>query len=114
MTRHNRQFEVTRTIPLAPQAAETLAGALDALRATAGIIEARLARPASLMLRYDAAVIGIREIENFLQGTGVACNATRAWRLKSAWYAFVDGNARSNAASTGGACCNRPPPTSKR
>ncbi|MDA8093123.1 MAG: hypothetical protein M0T84_04295 [Betaproteobacteria bacterium] len=114
MALHNRQFAVTRTLPLAPHAAETLDRALDKLRAATGIIEARLARPVSLVLRYDASAIGIREIETRLQEAGIACNATLGWRLKSAWYAFVDGNARSNAASTGGACCNRPPPTSKR
>ena len=49
-----------------------------------------------------------------LDKAGIACASGAWWRVKSAWYGFLDENAHANAHSQGGACCNRPPSTHGR
>jgi len=102
-------FDVTRRIPLAPAAAETLQNAVRQLNAVDSILDARIDRHGKLRISYDSTSVGIRDIEAWLDSAGVARASGTGWRLKSAWYRFLDENARANARSRGGACCNRPP-----
>ncbi|HUW28635.1 MAG TPA: hypothetical protein VMV97_08490 [Sulfuriferula sp.] len=102
-------FAVTRKIPLAPAAAEKLQNAIQQLTAIETIIDAHVDRHGQLRISYDASSVGIRDIEALLDKAGIARTSGFWWRLKSAWYRFLDENAKSNARSGGGACCNRPP-----
>ncbi len=102
-------FEVTRNIPLLPFAAERYEEAIRQLRAMNSVLDARINRRGRLHIRYDASCAGIPDIERILDKAGIGRPDSYWWRLKSAWYRFLDGNARTNAQSRGGACCNRPP-----
>lgn len=107
-------FEVRRTIPLASATVDNMR---NVLRRLGGLEGVRLTKfdeaTRQLSISYDAARIGLTEIRDLLRDAGVAETSTLMWRLKSAWYGFLDTNARTNARSTGGACCNRPPPSRK-
>lgn len=102
-------FEVTRKIPLAPAAAEKLQDTVLELTAVDSIFDAHVDRQGQLRIVYDAASVSIQDIETLLDSAGLARATGAWWRLKSAWYRFLDGNASANAISQGGACCNRPP-----
>jgi hypothetical protein len=102
-------FDVTRKIQLAPAATEKLQDAVQQLTAIETIIDAHVDRHGQLRISYDASSAGIRDIEVLLDKAGVARASGFWWRLKSAWYRFLDENAKSNARSGSGACCNRPP-----
>ena len=102
-------FDVDRTIPLRPVAADTLDAAVQKMRAIDSIIDVHIDRRSHLRIRYDASSIGIRDIEPLLDEAGTGRPSSLWWRFKSALYRFLDDNARSNALSRGGACCNRPP-----
>jgi hypothetical protein len=102
-------FDVSRKIPLAPVADEKLQAALKQLTAIEPIINVHGDARGCLRITYDASCVGIREIEALLDKAGIARAPGFRWRLKSAWYRFLDENAKSNARSSGGACCNRPP-----
>lgn len=101
-------FVVKRTIPLASTPADTLDAGVRALRAIEPITDVHLDGD-TLRIRYDASCVGFREIEQLLAGSGIVPAAGLWWRCRSAWYRFLDSNARSNALSGGGACCSRPP-----
>jgi hypothetical protein len=102
-------FDVDRTIPLLPAAANSLDEAIRKMSALEPVMAARIDRHGRLRIRYDASIVGIRDIERLLDESGVGRPSGTGWRFKSAWYRFLDGNARSNALSKGGACCSRPP-----
>ena len=102
-------FDVTRKIPLAPAAAETLQNAVRQLTDVDSILDAHIDRHGQLRVSYDTSGVGISDIEALLDHAGIARASGAGWRLKSAWYRFLDENARANAHSRGGACCNRPP-----
>lgn len=102
-------FVVARNIPLAPVSAEKLQDAVRQLAALDPILDAHIDRHGHLRISYAASHIDIRNIETLLDKTGIARASGSWWRLKSAWYQFLDENARVNALSQGGACCNRPP-----
>lgn len=102
-------FDVTRKISLVPTAAEKLQDAVQQLTAIELIIDAHVDRHGQLRISYDASSVGIRDIEALLDKLDIARKSDIWWRLKSAWYRFLDENAKSNARSGGGACCNRPP-----
>jgi len=102
-------FDVTRKISLAPTAAEKLQNAIQQLTFIESILDAHLDGHGQLRISYDASSVGIRDIEALLEKAGIACTSGFWWRLKSAWYRFLDENAKSNAISGGGACCNRSP-----
>lgn len=102
-------FDVDRSIPLRPVAADTLEEAIRKVSALEPVIDAYVDRRGYLQIRYDASSVGIRDIERLLDESGVGRLSNAWWRFKSAWYRFLDDNARSNAHSSGGACCNRPP-----
>lgn len=102
-------FDVTRKILLAPAAAEKLKDAAQQLMAVEPIIDARVDQRGRLRISYDASCVGIRDIEALLDKAGIARASGAWWWLKSVWYRFLDENAKSNARSEGGACCNRPP-----
>ncbi|MGE5319451.1 MAG: hypothetical protein ACM3KD_04670 [Hyphomicrobiaceae bacterium] len=105
-------FDVTRNIPLAPIAAEKLQDAVRQLAALEPVLDAYVDRHGRLHVAYDTAYLDLGGIERLLDKAGVARAPGAWWRLKSAWYRFLDGNARANAHSQGGACCNRPPAAS--
>lgn len=105
-------FDVSRRIPLAPGAAEKLQDAVRLLTALDPILDAHIDRRGHLRVSYAASHIDIRDIEILLDKAGIARASASWWRLKSAWCRFLDGNARANARSQGGACCNRPPAAS--
>lgn len=102
-------FDVTRRIPLAPGKDAALDEVVRGLAALEPVREARLEGSSRLRVRYDASCLSIGDVLAFLDEAGVPRREGFGWRMKSAWYGFLDGNARSNALSTGGACCNRPP-----
>ncbi|OYW37108.1 MAG: hypothetical protein B7Z35_10815 [Hydrogenophilales bacterium 12-61-10] len=102
-------FDVDRSIPLLPVAADILEEATRKVSALEPVVDAYADRRGHLQIRYDASSIGIRDIERLLDESGVGRLSNAWWRLKLAWYRFVDDNARSSVHSTGGACCNRPP-----
>lgn len=102
-------FDVDRSIPLLPVAADILEEATRKVSALEPVVDAYADRRGQLQIRYDASSVGIRDIERLLDESGVGRLSNAWWRLKSAWYRFVDDNARSSAHSSGGACCNRPP-----
>jgi hypothetical protein len=107
-------YDVTRTILLAPAAAEKLNAATQRLRDIEPIIDVHVDKRGRLRISYDASCVGIRDVEGLLDEEGIARSSTFWWHLKSAWYRFLDNNARSNALSQGGACCSRPPPAGGR
>lgn len=105
----NGSFDVSRTIPLAPVGAERLQEAMIQLRAIEPVIDAQVDQRGQLHVSYDASSVGMQDIEMILDQAGIARAGTLWWKLKSGWYRFVDENAKSNARSGDGACCNRPP-----
>ena len=76
-----------------------------------GSVECRGRR---LVLCYDAADVQWSELHPWLVDRLGLDTSGILVRLKLAWYRFVDGNARANAQSRGGHCCNKPPPTPNR
>lgn len=105
-------FSVSRSIPLKPFDEERLREAIRNLVARGLILGARKISGNRLHVTYDASRVGIRDVESWLIEAGIAIGQGFGWKLKSALYAFLDENAKSNAHSSGGACCNRPPPGS--
>jgi hypothetical protein len=99
---------VKRTIPVLDAQMEKLQQLAKTLQAIESIAEVRV-DDGQLRLRYDASSVGFQDIERLLDEAGVSRPTGFWWRLKSAWYRFLDANARSNALSRGGACCSRPP-----
>ncbi len=110
--RSNSSFVVSRNIPLKPCKAEKLQEAIGNLVARDLLVGARMTTRNRLHVSYDASCAGIRDIETWLGEAGIPIAPGFGWRLKSSWYAFLDENAKSNSRSSGGACCNRPPPGS--
>lgn len=103
-------FDVERKIPVAAGAMGPLQEAVRQLRAMEPVSEAQVDKQGRLRVAYDASRIGMSDIEALLDQSGIA-RATGFWpKLKLAWYRYLDENARANARSGGGACCNRPPP----
>lgn len=102
-------FDVVRTIPVRPVAADALGETIRKMNALAPVIDAHINPRGQLRIRYDASSVGMRDIERLLDESGVRCPSNAWWRFKSAWYRFLDDNARTNAHSSGGACCNRAP-----
>ncbi len=83
--------------------------AAEALRQVPGVIEVGMAPAAGgLRVTYDAAVLDFEALMRALEQAGVPLRRRRFDRIKAAWYGYLDHNARSNAASTGGACCGDP------
>lgn len=105
----NEAFAVTRTIPIGATASGQLERVIDRLEHVDPVAYAKATGKKQLRVRYDASRVGFREIERLLDEVGIARPTGVWWRLRSAWYAFVDQNARGNARSGSGACCNRPP-----
>lgn len=106
---HTPASEVKRSIPLLPASPEQLESAAAKLRGIEPISEVRLDGGTRMHVRYDASCVGFGDVERLLDEAGIRRPSTAWWRFKSAWYRFLDGNARSNALSKGGACCSRPP-----
>lgn len=106
----NGPFDVTRKFLLAAAAPpEQWQAAVQRLIAMEPILDACVDQRGRLHIAYDASCIGIRDIEPLLDEMGVD-RASDFWsRLKLSWYRFLDENAKSNATSGSGACCNRPP-----
>ena len=112
--RASTAFEVRRTIPLASATAGDMRNVLHQLGGLEGVKLTSFDEAArQLKISYDAARIGLAEIRDLLHEAGVREPSTLMWRLKAAWYGFLDSNAKTNARSSGGACCNRPPPSGK-
>jgi hypothetical protein len=108
--RANGPFDVNRKIPLEAVAAEQLQEVMRQLRAMEPVFDAEVASQGQLRIAYDASRIGLRDIEMLLDKSGIARSGGLWSKLKLAWYRFLDENAKANAGSGGGACCNRPPP----
>ncbi|HYP68529.1 MAG TPA: hypothetical protein VEP67_09825 [Thiobacillaceae bacterium] len=98
---------VKRTLRLTDVQPEKLAQALRALRAMEWLSDVLLDGE-RIHVRYDASCVNFRDIERLLDEAGVPHPASFGWRLRSAWYRFLDSNARSHALSRG-ACCSKPP-----
>lgn len=102
-------FDVSRTILLAPVDAEKLQEAVKQLRSVEAVLSVEAGPRGQLLISYDSSHVGMHDIEALLDKAGIARPPGAWWRLKSAWYRFLDQNAQANAHSQGGACCNRPP-----
>lgn len=102
-------FDVTRKVALEPGQEARLEEAVRHLKGFEPILSVRVSGRNSLRITYDAACIGIGDIGQMLDAAGFTRSGGLAWKLRSAWYAFLDANARSSS-MPGGACCNRPPP----
>jgi len=102
-------FDVDRTIPLRPVAADKFEEAVRKICALEPVVDAHIDRHGQLRIRYVASSVGIRDIERLLDESGVRRPSNAWWQFKSAWYRFLDDNARTNAHASGGACCNRAP-----
>lgn len=101
--------EVKRSIDLLPALTEQLEAATAKLRSIEHISEVRIDDSNRLRVQYDASSVGFGDIECLLDEAGLP-RVDNAWlRFKYACYRFFDSNARANALSKGGACCNRPP-----
>lgn len=83
--------------------------AAEPLRQVPGVIEVGI-EPGTggLRVTYDAAVLDFEALMRALEQAGMPLRHRRWDRIKAAWYGYLDHNARSNAASTGGACCGDP------
>ncbi len=101
-------FAVTRTVRTADVPPERLDRVARGIEGTEGILQASVGRRGRLRVRYDASCVGFWDVERMLDEAGVALSRGVGWRLKSAWYRFLDQNARANAVSKGGACCSNP------
>ncbi|MGA7179718.1 MAG: hypothetical protein WBX11_09060 [Thiobacillaceae bacterium] len=109
MNERNDAFAVTRTIPISGADPGELERAIQNLGRIECVAYARASGNGRLRVRYDASCVGFRDIERLLDEAGVSRPSSFWWRIRSAWYAFLDQNARSNAIGGGGACCNKPP-----
>lgn len=105
-------FAVSRNIPLKAVDEKKLQETIGDLSERDLIVGARMLPGNRLHVTYDASCVGVRDIEGWLMEAGIAIGQGFSWKLKSALYAFLDENAKSNAHASGGACCNRPPPGS--
>lgn len=101
-------FEVKRTIPVHDAQPDKLQQLANTLQAIESIAEVRV-DDGQLHLCHDASGVGSQDIERLLNEAGLQRPASFWWRCRSAWYRFLDTNARSNARSLSGACCSRPP-----
>lgn len=106
--RDTTAFQVRRTIPLANARPEKIEQAVQTLRAAEWLSDVHV-EGRRLRVAYDASAVNFRDIERLLDAAGMQRPASLWWRCQSAWYRFLDANARSNALSRGGACCSRPP-----
>lgn len=102
-------FSLKRSVPLLPAPEEQLRALVSRLTGIEAIGEAHIDHRGRLSVRYDASCVGLKDIERLIDEAGIKLRVSAWWRIKSAWYRFVDANARSNALSSGGACCSRPP-----
>lgn len=103
-------FDASRRIAVASGSPEQLHQAIQRLRAMAPVIDVELDRQNRLHVVYDASRLGMREIESLLGNSGITPGNGFWMSLKQGWYRFLDDNARENARTGSGACCNRPPP----
>jgi hypothetical protein len=106
----NGNFVVTRRVSLAnPIAGETMQPFGKALESVDGVSSCRIdARRGRMQVTYDASRIGFAVIEQAVEGAGGVL-ARGGWaRLKSAWFRYLDANAKANASGGAGACCSNP------
>ena len=106
---NDSSFVVSRNIPLKQFGEAKLLETVKSLVERDLIVGARMISGNRLHVSYDASCVGMRNIETWLTEAGIPVTTGFGWRIKSAVYAFLDENAKSNAKSSGGACCNRPP-----
>lgn len=102
-------FEVTRKIPLAFSARVRWQNAASKLLAIEPIHGASIDQQGRLRINYDASLIGISDIESLLDELGIERDTSLWWRIKAGWYSYVDENIKTNACSSNGVCCTRPP-----
>jgi hypothetical protein len=107
---NTRTASVRRAVCLANSQPENLARAVKMLE-TIDWIDAVCVHGTRLHVRYDASAVNFGDIEGLLDAAGLYPPVRLSWRCRSAWYRFLDANARSHALSNGGACCSRPPVT---
>ncbi len=105
----NSAFELTRKMPLAYSAKEEWQDAARQLMTVEPVIDAQLDQHGILHISYDASSIDINNIASLLDELDLPLKNDFWWKLKLAWYSYVDANAQANARTSGGACCNRPP-----
>ena len=105
----NTSFDLTRVIPLAFADSEKWSSAASRLLTIEPVHVADIDPIGRLHISYDASFIGVRDIESLLDELGITRKNDFWWRMKSSWYSYVDENAKANACSIGGACCNSPP-----
>ena len=102
-------FVVTRRVSLANPAEDVMQHVGEALESIDGVSSCRVdARRGRMEVTYDASRIGFAAIEQAVEGAGAPL-ARGGWaRLKSAWFRYLDTNAKANAGGGAGACCSNP------
>lgn len=61
-----------------------------------------------LQLSYDVRQINLSTIESQLRKTGLSPKSTLTWRIKRAFYRYVDDNIRVTSGSSEASCCSSP------
>ena len=98
--------QVRRTIPIDDTQPDQLERVARSLKAIEAVNDIRTDSRGKLRIRYDASCIGIWDIERILEEDGITLPFGYWWRVKLAWYRFLDHNARSKAISGEGSCCS--------
>jgi hypothetical protein len=81
--------------------------AMQCLNGLPGVVSVA-SRTTSLRILYEPAHLDYAGILAALAEAGVALPQSRWARLKSAWFSYLDGNARANANAGFGSCCSNP------
>jgi hypothetical protein len=102
-------FELSCKFPLVNSAKAKWQEVARKLMTIEPVLDAQVDLRGILSIRYDASTIGMHDIETLLNELGVPRKTNAWWKLKLAWFRYVDENAQANAHASGGACCNRPP-----
>jgi len=102
-------FVVERRLRVAGADAAGLARAAQGLAGLPGVRRVAVEAPRRrLRVCYDASQVGYGEIEAALEDIGLRPDGGFAQRWRSAWYRYLDENARGNARQRPAGCCSRP------
>jgi hypothetical protein len=95
---------VRRRIPLSRACSDELTGEVMTID---GVRQARC-KGRGLRLQYDVRQVDLSTIEGQLQRLGMDTRPSRYWRIKRAFYRYLDSNIRAVSGSSDAACCSNP------
>jgi len=61
-----------------------------------------------IQMIYDVSEINLSTIEAQLRKAGLALRLTMLWRIKRAFYRYVDDNIRASRGNNAASCCSNP------